>query len=97
MMASGKGNWKEGRKSEDIEYAIQFSSELIEFIWMVFSQLNMTLPGKRDHPYSRGWSRIFQQWATIDVVQDAWKRFRNTYSRPFRRYAESQCVNLPGD
>jgi hypothetical protein len=97
MMASGKGNWKEGRKSEDIEYAIQFSSELIEFIWMVFSQLNMTLPGKRDHPYSRGWSRIFQQWAGIDVVQDGWKRFRNTYSRPFRRYAESQCVNLPGD
>jgi hypothetical protein len=95
MMASGEGNWKKSRGEEQIDYAVQFSSELIEFIWMVFNQLNMVLPEKRDHPYSKGWSRIFKQWANIDVVQDAWKKFCGTYSSSFRRYAESECVKLP--
>jgi hypothetical protein len=62
---------------------------------MVFNQLDLVLPEKRDHPYARGWSRIFTQWAKIDVVQDGWKRYRNFYSPAFRRFAESHCVGLP--
>jgi len=95
MMANGDGNWKKDHTQDQIEYAVEFSSELIEFIWMVYNQLNMVLPERRDHPYSKGWSRIFKQWAQIDVVQDAWKRVRGTYSRSFQRYAESECVKLP--
>jgi len=95
MMFSGDGNWKKGRSDEEIEYGVQFSSELIEFIWMVFSQLELVLPEKRDHPYARGWSRIFTQWTKIDVVQDGWKRYRDSYSTAFRRFAESHCVGLP--
>ena len=95
MMFSGDGNWKKGRGAEEIEYAIQFCSELIEFIWMVFNQLELVLPEKRDHPYARGWSRIFTKWTKIDVVQDGWKRYRDSYSIAFRRFAESHCVGLP--
>jgi len=95
MMAGGDGKWKKGRSLEEIEYAIQFSSELIEFIWMVFDQLNLVLPDKRDHPYSKGWSRIFTKWTKIDVMQEAWKRYRDSYSSGFKRYAESACVKMP--
>jgi hypothetical protein len=95
MMFSDDGNWKRGRSDEEIEYAVQFSSELIEFIWMVFNQLELVLPEKRDHPYARGWSRIFTKWTKIDVVQDGWKRYRDSYSTGFRRFAESHCVGLP--
>ena len=95
MMFSSDGNWKKGRSEEEIEYAVQFSSELIEFIWMVFNQLELVLPEKRDHPYARGWSRIFSEWTKIDVVQDGWKRYRESYSTAFRRFAESHCVGLP--
>lgn len=95
MMFSGDGNWKKDRSAEEIEYAVQFSSELIEFIWMVFNQLELVLPEKRDHPYARGWSRIFTKWTKVDVVQDGWKRYRDSYSPGFRRFAESHCVGLP--
>jgi Patatin-like phospholipase len=93
-MQTGDSIWKKGRSSEEIEYATQFSSELIEFIWMVYNQLNLVLPEKRDHPYSRGWSRIFTNWAKLDVVREAWRRYRHTYSSGFQRYAESACVQL---
>jgi hypothetical protein len=95
VMFSEDTHWKKGRSEEEIEYAVQFSSQLIEFIFMVFNQLDLVLPEKRDHPYARGWSRIFTQWAKIDVVQDGWKRYRNFYSPAFRRFAESHCVGLP--
>jgi len=94
MMFSEDRDWKKGRSEEEIEYAVQFSSELIEFIWMVFNQLELVLPEKRDHPYARGWSRIFTKWTKIDVVQDGWKRYRDSYSPGFRRFAESHCVGL---
>ena len=96
MMQGGDGNGNKGRRfeEEEIEHAVQFSSELIEFIWMVYDQLNLVFPEKRDHPYSRGWSRIFTNWAKIDVVREAWKRYRHIYSSGFQRYAESACVQL---
>jgi hypothetical protein len=95
MMFSDDANWKKGHSDEEIEYGVQFSSELIEFIWMVFNQLELVLPEKRDHPYARGWSRIFTKWTKIDVVRDGWKRYRDSYSTAFRRFAESHCVGLP--
>jgi hypothetical protein len=97
MMFSADSVWKEGHSQDQIEYAVQFSSELIEFIWMVFNQLNLVLPEKRDHPYAKGWARIFTKWAKIDVVQDGWKKYRDSYSTGFRRFAESDCVGLPKD
>ena len=96
MMFSEDKDWKTGH-SQQIEYAVQFSSELIEFIWMVFNQLNLVLPEKRDHPYAKGWARIFTKWAKIDVVQDGWRKYRGSYSTGFCRFAESDCVGLPKD
>ena len=52
-----------------MEYAVRFSLDLIEFIWLVFNQLDLVLPEKQSHPYARGWSRIFTTWAKIDAVQ----------------------------
>ena len=95
-MMFGKGtDWKTDRSQEEIEYAVQFSSELIEFIWMVFTQLDLVLPEKRNHPYAKGWSRIFTKWARMDVVKDGWIAYRDSYSPTFRRFAESDSVGLP--
>ena len=54
MKFSSDGNWKEGRSEEEIEYAAQFSSELIEFIWMVFNQLELVLPENATIPTPAG-------------------------------------------
>jgi hypothetical protein len=64
---------------------------------MVFHQLNLVLPEKRNHPYAKGWALIFTKWTMIDVVQDGWMRYRESYSPTFRRFAQSKAVGLPDD
>ncbi len=96
MMSTGDGDWKKGRSQSQIEYAVRFSSELIEFMWMIFSQLNLVLPEKRNHPFAQGWSLIFKQWAKIDVVREGWITYRPSYSQSFRTFAGSDAVGLPG-
>jgi Patatin-like phospholipase len=97
MMFSDQGDWKNGHNDQQIEYAVRFSSEMIEFIWMVFDQLNLVLPEKLNHPYARGWSRIFTKWTKIDVVREGWKRYRMSYSPSFCSFAESDHVGLRRD
>lgn len=90
-----KKSFEDGHKPVEIEAAIRFSFELIEFIFTVFNQLNLVLLEKQQHPYAKGWSLIFTKWARIDVVQKGWKRYRCSYSPSFRRFAESRAVGLP--
>ena len=94
-MFSAKADWKTGHNPDQIEAAIRFSSELIEFIFTVFNQLDLVLPEKRTHPYAQGWSLIFNKWSKIDVVQDGWKRYRGSYSPSFQKFAQSADVGLP--
>jgi hypothetical protein len=96
-MFSAKADWKTGHRPDQIESAIRFSSELIEFIFTVFNQLDLVLPEKRTHPYAQGWSLIFNKWSKIDVVQTGWKRYRGSYSPSFRKFAQSDDVGLPSD
>ncbi|MGB0013188.1 MAG: hypothetical protein WBQ03_16380 [Candidatus Sulfotelmatobacter sp.] len=96
-MFSAKTDWKTGHSADQIESAIRFSSELIEFIFTVFNQLDLVLPEKRTHPYAQGWSLIFNKWSKINVVQDGWKRYRGSYSPSFQMFAQSADVGLPSD
>jgi hypothetical protein len=95
LFAPGGDAWKTGRNVDQIQYAVRFSSELIEFMWLVFSELNLVLPEKRNHPHAQGWSQIFAKWAKIDVVQDGWRQYCQTYSQSFRNFAQSSAVGLP--
>ena len=90
-------DWKTNHSYKETEYAVRFSSQLIEFVFMVFNELKLVLPEKRNHPYAQGWSLIFTKWAKIDVVQDAWKRYRVSYSPSFRGFVQSDAVGLPDD
>lgn len=96
-MFSARADWKTGHRPDQIESAIRFSSELIEFIFTIFNQLDLVLPEKRTHPYAQGWSLIFNKWSKIDVVQIGWKRYRGSYSPSFRKFAQSDDVGLPSD
>ncbi|HXJ88212.1 MAG TPA: hypothetical protein VMS18_15435 [Candidatus Binatia bacterium] len=79
---------------EDAEYAIRFCSKLIEFMFVVYMQLRLVFPDNLSHPFSRGWVDIFKSWSRIDVIQDSWRRYGNSYSRAFQIFAES-TVKLP--
>jgi hypothetical protein len=96
-MFSAQADWKTGHSVDQIAAATRFSSELIEFIFTIFNQLDLVLPEKRTHPYALGWSLIFNKWSKIDVVQDGWKRYRGSYSPSFQKFAQSADVGLPPD
>ncbi len=95
LFVPGTGEWKKGRSMEQIEYAVRFSSELIEFMWMIFTELNLVLPEKRNHPHARGWCLMFKEWSKVDVVCEGWKKYRETYSQRFRNFAQSAAIELP--
>ena len=97
LFVPGKGEWKKSRTDEQVEYALHFSSELIEFMWIVFTDLNLVLPEKRNHPHARGWCLMFKDWSKIDIVREGWAKYRDTYSQRFRNFAQSDDIGLPGE
>jgi len=95
LFVPGEGTWKHGRSKEHVDYAVRFSLELIEFMWTVFTELNLVLPEKRSHPSARGWCLMFKEWAKIDVVREGWLRYGLTFSQRFRTFVESRAIGLP--
>jgi hypothetical protein len=83
----------------DADYGVRFSSKLIEFIFIVYLQLNLVYPENRNHPFAVGWMQIFQSWARIDVIKDAWLRYGAGYTKGFQIFAEgdpeSNAIGLP--
>jgi hypothetical protein len=54
LLVPGDGAWKHGRSTQQVEYAVRFFLQLIEFMWMIFTELNLVLHGKRSHPSAPG-------------------------------------------
>ena len=90
----GDRGWTHGRPDADVEYARGFTSELLEFVWTVYTDLNLVQPVNLDHPHSRGWIAIFEKWSKVDAVQRGWNAYRDSYSPQFHLFARSQ-LNLP--
>jgi len=95
LFVPGDGKWKSGRSKEQVDYAVRFCLQMIEFMWIIFMELNLVLPEKRNHPSARGWCLMFTEWAKIDVVREAWLRYRLTFSQRFRNFVEDIAVGLP--
>ena len=83
-------DWKRTH-AENAEYGVRYCSKLIEFIFLVYLQLRLVFPGNVSHPFSEGWLSTFRGWSMIDVVQDAWIRYGDSYSKAFRIFAESHA------
>jgi hypothetical protein len=84
-----ESKWKETRGA-DVDYAVRFSSELIEFIFIVYLQLQLVLPENLNHPFAMGWLDIFKSWVRIDVIQDGWKKYGSGYTKAFQIFVESE-------
>ena len=95
LFVPGDGVWKKTHTWEEVSYAVAFSYELIEFMWLIFTQLNLVLPENRSHPYARGWCLMFREWAKIDVMREAWLKYGPTYSQRFRNFVENPTIGLP--
>jgi hypothetical protein len=95
LFEPGDGRWELGRTPAQTERAESVSFELIQFMFLVYLELNLVLPEKREHPFSRGWYRIFNNWCKIDAVRNSWKIYRHGYSRSFSLFVEQEEIGLP--
>lgn len=88
-------NWKETHsQNSDHDHAVQVSFKIIEFMFVVYLQLKLIYPENLNHPFAQGWLDIFKSWAHIDVIQDAWKKYRGSYTPAFQIFAKKQ-IGLP--
>jgi hypothetical protein len=83
-------DWKTTHAA-NADYGTRYCSKLLEFIFLVYLQLRLVFPDNVSHPFSEGWLDIFRSWSKIDVVQDAWTRYRDSYSKAFQIFAESHA------
>jgi Patatin-like phospholipase len=88
------GNWENGKTEAQIKRARTVSSDLFQFMFLVYRELNLVFPEKRNHPFSQGWYRIFKNWTKIDAVRESWKTYCGGYSESFRLFAQEE-LNLP--
>jgi hypothetical protein len=86
--------WMKGHPAE-AEYAVRFSSKIIEFIFIVYLQLRLVLPENLTHPFAKGWLEIFKHWSRIDVIQHGWRRYGPTYAQGFRIFAQTEEIGMP--
>lgn len=93
LFTPGAGQWETNRTATEVAHARATSSDLIEFIFLVYLELNLVLPEKRTHPFSEGWYEVFRNWCKIDAVRHGWKTYRHGYSKSFGLFAERE-LNL---
>ena len=82
-------NWKDA-KPEQFDYAVRVSSQLIEFMFVIYLQLKLIYPENLKHPFAQGWLQIFKRWAEIDVIHTAWTRYGPGYSQAFQLFARKE-------
>jgi hypothetical protein len=95
MFNQEKHSWKTGRSDEQISYALHSCYDLIEFMWIVFTELNLVFTENYEHPYAQGWCEMFSVWAHIDIVQDSWMKYGGTFSQRFRNFVQNDRIGLP--
>jgi hypothetical protein len=76
------------------EHAVQVTSQLIEFMFIVYLQLKLVYPENLRHPFAQGWLDIFKSWAHIDVVKEGWEKYGQAYTGAFQIFVEKH-IGLP--
>jgi hypothetical protein len=65
-------------------------SALIQFMEMVYTDLNLESKGEQEHPHNKGWLRIFEHWVQQPAFQEAWSRTSKMYSGQFQLFYEDR-------
>jgi hypothetical protein len=75
-------------------YATQFAISLLDFMYTVYTDLQLAFPSNRDSPHAGWWICLFRRWCRVSLVQDTWVSHLLVYSEEFRLFA-SRELGLP--
>ena len=75
---------------ESVLYATQFANSLLDFMYTVYSNLQLAFPDNRISPHAEWWICLFRRWCRVDLIQDTWITHEFVYSEEFRLFASRE-------
>lgn len=68
-------------------FAAQFASVLLDFMYTVYTNLQLAFPDNRISPHAEWWICMFRRWCRVDLLQDRWIARKIVYSEEFKLFA----------
>jgi hypothetical protein len=84
-----------GGDPQSMSYPAQFASSLVDFMYTVYTNLQLAFPDNRVSPHAEWWICLFRRWCRVALVQDVWRSHAPMYSVEFRLFARRE-LRLPG-
>lgn len=68
-------------------YATQFAASLLDFMYTVYTNLQLAFPDNRVSPHAEWWICMFRRWCRVNLLQDTWTARQVMFSEEFRLFA----------
>ena len=92
---TGPASWTPpGTPATSPDYSWQFANSLLDFMYTVYTNLQLAFPDNRTSPHAQWWICLFRRWCKVSLMQDTWRVLAPVYSREFRLFAERE-LQLP--
>jgi hypothetical protein len=75
-------------------YASQFANSLLDFMYTVYTELQLAFPDNRTSPHAKWLICLFRRWCRVTLLHDSWKAHIPTYPVEFRLFARRE-LRLP--
>jgi hypothetical protein len=75
-------------------FATQFANVLFDFMYTVYTDLQLAFPDNRVSPHAEWWICLFRRWCRVNLMQESWKTHIPTLPTEFRLFARRE-LGLP--
>jgi hypothetical protein len=75
-----------------LDYAMQFANSALEFMYTVYTNLQLAFPDNRVSPHADWWICIFRRWSRVKLMQDAWLQHVPIFPEEFRLFARRELM-----
>jgi hypothetical protein len=75
-------------------YATQFANSLLDFMYTIYTDLQLAFPENKVSPHAEWWICLFRRWCRVDLLQDTWATHEVVYSEEFSLFARRE-LKLP--
>jgi hypothetical protein len=72
------------------DYAMQFANSLLDFMYTVYTNLQLAFPDNQTSPHADWWICLFRRWCRVTLVQKAWLQHVPMYPVEFRLFARRE-------
>jgi hypothetical protein len=75
-------------------YPGQFANSLIDFMYRIYTDLQLAFPDNRVSPHAVWWICLFRRWCRVTLLRDTWRVHVAGYPLEFQLFARRE-LNLP--